>query len=154
VQCGGPVSFLDPDQRVLIPGIDATTVATVGRPLLGDLTLSAIMAGPIEFQGTFPVNAEVETQLTELSADTSTLQAELSNGEQVLELDLMVTGGNSFTTGRMSVLDPASGIDRTFLVLGSASAIGLRVVSFSGIWMSTDDMPFASGEFRLAITRG
>lgn len=154
VQCGGPVNFLNPDQRVLVPGIAATTVATVGRPLLGDLTLSAVMAGPIEFEGTFPVNAEAETQLTELSPDSSSVQAELTNGEQVLELDLMVAQGNSFTTGRISVLDPASGIDRTLLVVGTASAIGLRVVSFSGIWMSTEDMPFASGEFRLAITRG
>ena len=53
----------------------------------------------------------------------------------------------------MTLVDPAAGIDRTFLVLGTPSVIGLRVVSLAGLWISTTDLPVASGEFRLAVTR-
>jgi hypothetical protein len=54
----------------------------------------------------------------------------------------------------MTIVDPAQGIERTFLVLGTASAVGVRVVSLTGIWMSTEDLPFVSGEFRIAVRRG
>ena len=49
--------------------------------------------------------------------------------------------------------DPEQGIDRSFLVLGAPSIIGIRVVSLTGMWLSTDDLPFASGEFKLAVRR-
>ncbi len=154
VRCGGPVSFLDPDRRLVIPGAEATTVTTVGRPLLGDLTLSIVMTGPIQYEGTFPVDAEVATQLTTVDEATTRIDAELVQGEQQLSLHLQIEEGNRFATGQMTVVDPAQGIDRTFLVLGTASAVGVRVVSLSGIWMSTEDLPFVSGQFSLAVRRG
>jgi hypothetical protein len=154
VRCGGPVTFLDPDRRLVIPGAEATTVATVGRPLLGDLTLAVILDGPIEYTGTFPVTAEVESELIDVSESTARIEADLVDGDRQLGLRLQVEEGNEFVTGQMTVVDPAAGIDRTFLVLGTATAIGVRVVSVSGIWISTDDLPVASGEFRLAVRRG
>ena len=137
-----------------VPGTDATTVATLARPLLGDLTLSIIMAGPIQYEGTFAVDAEVEAELTDLDETTTRVDVVLTEGDQTLELHLQIEQGNQFATGQMRLVDPAQGIDRTFLVLGTASAIGVRVVSLSGLWVTTDDLPFVSGEFRLAVRRG
>jgi hypothetical protein len=154
VSCGGPVTFLDPDQRLVVPGTDATTVATLARPLLGDLTLAIIMAGPIQYEGTFAVDAEVEAELTELGETTTRVDVVLTEDDQLLELHLQIEQGNQFATGQMRLVDPTQGIDRTFLVLGTASAIGVRVVSLSGLWVTTDDLPFVTGEFRLAVRRG
>jgi hypothetical protein len=53
----------------------------------------------------------------------------------------------------MTVVDPEAGIDRTFLVLATPTVLGVRVVSLTGLWISTDDLPVISGEFRLAIRR-
>ena len=154
VRCGGPVTFLDPDRRLVVPGVEATTVATVGRPLLGDLTMTVVLAGPIQYEGTFQVDAEVEPQLTTVDDATSRIDVQLSEGDQQLTLNLQIEEGNQFATGQMTIVDPAQGIERTFLVLGTASAVGVRVVSLTGIWMSTEDLPFVSGEFRIAVRRG
>jgi hypothetical protein len=54
----------------------------------------------------------------------------------------------------MTLIDPSKGINRSFTVLGTASVIGLRVASVSGIWISTDDLPFVSGKFRIGLRRG
>ena len=61
--------------------------------------------------------------------------------------------GADFATGRLSLSDPEKGIERSFLILGTPSVLGVRVASLSGMWISTDDLPFASGEFRLAVRR-
>ena len=153
VRCGGTATFLDPDRRLVVPGPAATTVAVASVPLLGDLTLSIILAGPIEYTGTFPVDAETEAELTDIDETTTRIEVDLVEGDRQLRLSLQVDEGNQFSTGQMTAVDPAAGIDRTFLVLGTASAIGVRVVSLSGIWTSTDDLPFVSGEFRLAVRR-
>jgi len=154
VRCGGPVVFLDPDRRVVVPGAVATTVSAASVPLLGDLTLSIILAGPIEYTGTFPVDAETETELIDVDDTASRIDVEFIEGDRKLALSLQIEEGSQFATGQMTVVDPAAGIDRTFLVLGTASAIGVRVVSLTGIWMSAEDLPFVSGEFRLAVRRG
>jgi hypothetical protein len=154
VTCGGPVTFLDPDRLVVVPGTIATTVATVTRPLLGDLRLTVVLAGPIEYVGTFPVDAESEGELVEVDGSTSNLNLDLVNGDQELSLDLQVAQGSQFVTGQMTLIDPSKGINRSFTVLGTASVIGLRVASVSGIWISTDDLPFVSGKFRIGLRRG
>ena len=154
VTCGGPVTFLDPDRLVVVPGTIATTVATVTRPLLGDLRLTVVLAGPIDYVGTFPVDAESEGELVEVDGSTSNLNLDLVNGDQELSLDLQVAQGSQFVTGQMTVIDPSKGINRSFTVLGTASVIGLRVASVSGIWISTDDLPFVSGKFRIGLRRG
>ncbi|CAB4917271.1 unannotated protein [freshwater metagenome] len=152
--CEGPVTFLDPDRLLEVPGAVATTVATVTRPLLGDLRLTVVLAGPIEYVGTFPVDAESEGELVEVDGSTSIVNLDLINGDQALNLDLEVAEGSQFVTGQMTLVDPSKGINRSFTVLGTASVIGLRVASVSGIWISTDDLPFVSGKFRIGLRRG
>lgn|GEM_PF-847188 len=154
VECNGPVTFLDPDRLLAVPGTIATTVATVSRPLLGDLRLTVVLAGPIEYLGTFPVDAESEGELVEVDGSTSIVNLDLVNGDQQLSLDLQVAQGSKFVTGQMTLVDPNKGINRSFTVVGTASVIGLRVASISGIWISTDDLPFVSGKFRIGLKRG
>ncbi|MEI7886707.1 MAG: hypothetical protein WCJ04_04870 [Actinomycetes bacterium] len=154
VTCGGPVTFLDPDRLLVVPGTIASTVATVSRPLLGDLSLTVVLAGPIDYVGTFPVDAESEGELVEVDGSTSEVNLDLVSGDQTLSLDLEVAEGSQFVSGTMTLVAPSSGINRSFTVLGTASVIGLRVASVSGIWISTDDLPFVSGKFRLGLRRG
>ena len=92
--------------------------------------------------------------MTELEEGTSRITVELTEDDQSLALDLQVQEGAKFATGTMTVVDPEAGIDRTFLVLATPSVIGVRVVSLTGMWISTDDLPVITGEFRLAIRRG
>ncbi|MCZ7631120.1 MAG: hypothetical protein M5U19_19655 [Microthrixaceae bacterium] len=69
-------------------------------------------------------------------------------------LDTRLTASEEgFVTGTITVDDPTAGVDRTFAVLGRVSLLGLRIVSMTGIWMSTSELPFATGEFTLAIRR-
>jgi hypothetical protein len=56
-------------------------------------------------------------------------------------------------TGRIAVVDAETGTERTLTVLGRLNAVGLRVFGISGIWMTTDEVPFASGKFDLAVRR-
>lgn len=153
VRCGGDVTFLDPDRMAVTEGPAAATVAPLVRPLLQSLQLDLVMAGPIEYSATYQVSAELEAELTELSEGTSRISAELTDEDRSLAIDLQVQEGAKFATGTMTVVDPEAGIDRTFLVLATPSVIGVRVVSLTGLWISTDDLPVISGEFRLAIRR-
>ena len=75
------------------------------------------------------------------------------DGGTALDAKLQSQDGKRFITGQITVTDPEGGIDRTFLVLGRATVLGVRVFSLTGIWMSTDDLPFATGKFNLAVRR-
>jgi hypothetical protein len=153
VRCGGQVTFLEVDQRREVLGPFATTVAPVRRPLIQDLKVDVVLSGPIEYEGSFPIDSQVVADLTELSETDSLLTAELTDGERRLSLELQVQEGAQYAAGQMTIVDPEAGIDRTFLVLGTPSVIGLRVVSLTGMWISTSELPVASGEFRLAVRR-
>ncbi len=153
VECGGNVSFLDPDRLELIEGPAATTVVPLVRPLLQALQLDLVMSGPIEYSTSFQVDADLEADLAEAGDTTSRINAELVDGDRSLAIDLQVKEGAKFATGNLTVVDPSAGIDRTFLVLATPSVIGVRVVSLSGVWISTNDLPVISGEFRLAVRR-
>lgn len=153
VRCRGPVTFLEPDSRTVIEGPDAATVAPVFPPLLQDVQLDLVMDGPLEYEATYRIDAELEGQLTELDGGTSRVGAELSDEDRSLSLDLQVREGANVAAGTITVVDPEAGIDRTFLVLASPSILGVRVVSLSGVWISTDEIPVISGEFRLAVRR-
>lgn len=153
VRCGGPVTFLDPDRMAVTEGPTASTVSPLVRPLLQSLQLDLVMAGPIEYATSYQVSSEVEGQLTDIGEGTSRITVELAEEDRSLALDLQVQEGAKFATGTMTVVDPEAGIDRTFLVLATPSVIGVRVVSLTGLWISTDDLPVVSGEFRLAIRR-
>jgi len=153
LNCAGNVTFLDPDQPSVTDGPAATTVAPLVRPLLQALRLDLVMAGPLEYEASFQVSTELEGELTELGEGTSRLSAQLTEEDRTLGIDLRVREGALFATGTLTVLDPEAGIDRTFLVLATPSVIGVRVVSLTGMWISTDDLPVISGEFRLAVRR-
>ncbi len=153
VRCDGQVTFLELDQRREILGPVATTVAPVRRPLIQDLQVDLLMAGPIEYQGSFPIDGELAGELTELSESSDLLSLELVDGERTLSLELQVQEGAEFAAGQMTIVDPEAGIDRTFLVLATPSVLGLRVVSLTGMWISTTELPVATGEFRLAVRR-
>lgn len=153
VRCGGQVTFLEVDLRREVLGPYASTVEPVRRPLLQDLEIGIVMAGPIEYEGSFPIDGDLASGLTELSETTSVITADLIDGERQLSLELQVQDGAKYAAGQMTLVDPAAGIDRTFLVLGTPSVIGLRVVSLTGVWISTSEVPVASGEFRLAVRR-
>jgi hypothetical protein len=153
VGCEGPVTFLDPDRREVVEGFDAATVAPQVRPLLRSLRLDLVMEGPIEYETSFDVSTELEGQLTELGDDAVRIDAELVEDDRTLVVDLQVQEGATFATGSMTVSDPEAGIDRTFLVLATPTVLGVRSLSLSGMWISTDELPVASGEFRLAIRR-
>lgn len=153
VRCGGRVSFLDPDRRTLVEGPEASTVAPVRQPLLQDLRLDVAMDGPIEYLGSFPIDLEAEGDVREIAEGAGRAELELVDGERSIRLELQVEEGIRFATGRLTLVDPEHGIDRTFMVLGSPSVIGIRVVSLSGTWIDTTDLPIASGKFRLAVRR-
>ncbi len=157
VECGGPVTFLDPDRRRVIDGPEATTVAPHNRPLLQDLRLDLLMGGPIELESTFELTSELagefEDRGDEVGEEANRLAVELVDGERELAIDLQLQDGVRFAVGQMTVVDPDAGIDRTFMVVGTPVVIGVRVVSLSGIWISTDELPATTGEFRLAVRR-
>lgn len=153
VRCDGPVTFLDPDQRLVVPGPSASTVAPIRQPLLQDLQLDLVMDGPIRYEGSFPIDTTADGKLSELDDASGLLDMNLEDGDRSVRLQMQVQQGASFATGQLTLVDPEQGIDRTFLVLGTPSVIGIRVVSLSGMWFSTDDLPFATGEFRLAVRR-
>ncbi len=152
-RCSGDISFFDPDRGLLIPGPTATTVATVNRPLLADVKVSLALRGPVEYSGTFPVDAKSEADLGDFKDGSGTVDAALVDGDRSLRLKLKIEEGSQFGAGTMSIVDPDKGIDRTFTVTGSASLLGVRMANLSGIWISTDDLPFMSGEFKLSLGR-
>lgn len=153
LRCGGPVTFLDPDRRHTIAGPEASTVAPVRQPLLQDLQLDLVLRGPLTYDGTFPVDTEAEGETRQLGEDTGLADLQLVDGERELRVEVQVERGVDFAAGRLTVRDPEAGVDRSLLVLGTPSIIGIRVVSLTGMWVTTDDLPFASGEFRLALRR-
>lgn len=152
--CSGVVSFFDPDRSVQINGVSATTVATVSRPLIQDITVHLGLAGPIVYDGTFLVDANAEAQLNDISKAASIVDVVLRNGNRSLAIKVEVDTSRQFSSGTMTLVDPEAGINRTFVVTGAASMVGMRVASMSGIWFSTAEMPFTSGEFRLSVMRG
>ena len=132
---------------------EASTVAPVRQPLLQDLRLDVAMDGPIEYLGSFPIDLEAEGDVREIAEGAGRAELELVDGERSIRLELQVEEGIRFATGRLTLVDPEHGIDRTFMVRGSPSVIGIRVVSLSGTWIDTTDLPIASGKFRLAVRR-
>ena len=151
--CGGPVMFLDPDSGRIQDGPDATTVSPIRRPLIQDVYVDLDFRGPLKFRHSFVIDPSVQGTLTDTENNGGRLEGRLVDEGTVLDADLQLNKGKPFITGQISVTDPESGIDRTFLVLGRAVVIGVRVFSLAGIWISTDDLPFATGEFNLAVRR-
>lgn len=150
--CGGAVTFLEPDSGRVLSGFDAVTAAPVRRPLVQDLWVDVDLRGPLQFRGSFPVDESSEGGLVQNEDGPGSLRGELTNGSAVLGLE--ITGGEgSFVSGTLSGYDPETGVDRDFMVLGRAQLLGIRILSISGIWYATDDLPFATGEFNLALRR-
>lgn len=151
LDCGGPSVFLEPDSGRVLDGPDAVTVAPIRRALIQDIWADFTMGGPIELKQSFPISTETEGALTDTES-AEVLEATLNNGTAVLDARLTASK-EGFVTGAITVDDPEAGVDRTFTVLARASLLGLRIVFMTGIWMSTTDLPFATGEFTFAIRR-
>lgn len=151
LECGGPSVFLEPDSGRVLNGPDAVTVAPIRRTLIQDIWADFTMGGPIELEQSFPITSEIEGALTDTES-AEVLEATLNNGTAVLDARLTASE-EGFVTGTITVDDPTTGVDRTFAVLARTSLLGLRIVSMTGIWMSTNELPFATGEFTLAIRR-
>ncbi|MCO5318748.1 MAG: hypothetical protein M9942_09955 [Microthrixaceae bacterium] len=151
LSCGGPSVFVEPDSGRVLDGPEAVTVSPIRRALIQDIWVDFTMGGPIEVSQSFPISAEIEGDLTETET-SEVLEATLNNGTAVLDVRLTASE-DGFITGTMAVDDPEAGVDRTFAVLARTTLLGLRIVSMTGMWMSTSEMPFATGEFTLALRR-
>ena len=152
VECEGPITFLNPDSGRTRSGFTAATVAPLVRPLVQDVYLDVDLRGPIEFNHSFVLDPTVQGQLTDTEGDGGRLRGRLVDGGTVMQVDLRAEGGAA-VTGQITITDPESGIDRTFMVLGRPTVLGVRVFSISGIWISTADLPWATGRFDMAVRR-
>jgi hypothetical protein len=152
VTCAGPTLFLDPDTGRRLDGPDATTILPIRRPLLQDLYFDIHLRGPLEFRRSFRVDPETRAALTELG-DGGELTGRLTDGSATMELRLRARTNQPWLVGTLSVSDPQAGIDRTFAVLARANVVGVRVFSIAGTWFSTEELPFATGRFNVAVRR-
>jgi len=150
--CGGPTTFLEPDTGRTIPGPEATTVAPVRRPLVQDVWVDVDLRGPLKFRHSFLISAETQAKLVDNGATGSIAEAKMVDGSTSMTLRL-TAGSNAFVTGTLEAVDPDKGINRTFMIIGRPNLIGVRIFSLSGTWYSTDDLPFATGRFNMAIRR-
>ncbi len=152
IGCGGPSRFLDPDTGRLVDGPVASTVAPERLPVVGEAFLDVSVRGREEFRQSFRLDADTQASLTQVTEDGRISGSLTEEGGQ-LDVDLATRAGGPFVTGRIAVTDATTGAERTLTVLGRLNAVGLRVFGISGIWMTTDDVPFASGKFDLAVRR-
>ena len=150
IGCDGPITFLNPDSGRVRQGPVATTVAPVVRPLVQDIYLDLDLRGPVKFNHSFLIDKSIQGKVTGADAD-GRLQARLVDGDAVLELDMMTSGGS--VSGQITITDPTTGVDRSFMVLGRPTLLGVRVLSIRGIWITTQDLPWATGTFDMAIRR-
>ncbi len=149
--CGGPSQFLEPDTGRVLDGPEAVTVAPIVRPLIQDVYLDFVMQGPLDLSHSFLINAETQGELTE-TEDGGFLEATVSDG--LTEITFKMTANDEgFVTGSADIDDPEAGINRTFTILARANLLGARILRLSGIWMTTSDLPMATGEFVMAIRR-
>lgn len=150
IDCNGPTTFLNPDSGRVRSGPVASTVAPLVRPLVQDIYLDIDLRGPIKFNHSFLIDPTIQGKVTGADAD-GRLQARLVDGDAVLELDMMTNGGS--ISGQITVNDPKTGVDRSFMILGRPTLLGVRVLSIRGIWITTQDLPWATGTFDMAIRR-
>ncbi len=153
IDCGGPTQFLEPDSGRLLDGPEAVTIEPIRRALVQDVWLDIDLRGPLEFRHSFLINPETQAGLTEGEEDGGYITAEMSDGAVTLAMQMTADAESPFLTGTMALKDPETGIDRTFFVLGRATLLGVRVFSITGVWYSSDELPFATGEFNLAVRR-
>lgn len=152
IDCGGPTLFVEPDSGRLTRGPDATTIVPVREALVEDVTLHVNLRGPVTFRGTFTLDATARAQVQD-TADGGRLALRLTDGSKSMAFNLEVADGAPWVTGTVTVTDPASDLNRTVTVLGRTGALGVRVFSLSGIWFSTDELPFETGRFNLSVRR-
>ena len=150
--CGGPSRFLDPDTSKLVDGPVASTVVPARVPLVQSAYLDVDFRGPLSVQRSFVLDVATQATLTQVGED-GRITGRLSENGAELDLDLKGAANQPYVVGRATLRDPAGGVDRTFTILGKVSAVGLRVFGIAGIWMTTDEVPFASGKFNIAVRR-
>jgi hypothetical protein len=150
--CGGPSKFLDPDTSKLIDGPLASTVVPARVALVQSAYLDVDFRGPLSVQRSFVLDVATQATLTQVGED-GRITGRLSDNGAELDLDLKGAQNQPYVVGRATLKDPEAGVDRTFTILGKVSAVGLRVFGIAGIWMTTDEVPFASGKFNIAVRR-
>ncbi len=151
IGCGGPARFLDPDTARVVDGPTASSVVPQVLPLVGDVFLDVSVRGSEEFTQSFLIDAALQATLTQVTED-GRISGSITQDGAELAIDLSA-GAGGFVTGRIALTDPATGIERRLAVIGRLDAVGLRVFGISGIWFTTEDLPFASGKFDIAIRR-
>ncbi|MFZ4516849.1 MAG: TolB family protein [Microthrixaceae bacterium] len=152
IGCGGPTLFVEPDSGRLSRGPDATTIVPVREALVKDVTLHVNVRGPVEFRATYTLDATARAQVQD-TANGGKLTLQLTDGTTSMAFDLQVADGAPWVTGTVTVTDPTKDLNRTLTVLGRTGALGVRVFSVSGIWFSTDELPFETGRFNLSVRR-
>lgn len=151
--CGGPSIFLNPDHHRAFDGMAATTVSPIVQPRLQDLYIDVRLMGTIEYEGSFLLNNE--TAATSERFNDETHQLRMTSEETDRRISLSLQSGESMThaTGEMHIFDPEAGIDSTLFLLAEPSAFGFRVISVSGVWSRTAELPMATGEFQIQLRR-
>jgi hypothetical protein len=134
------------------PEFDAATVAPIRRPLVQEVWVDIDLRGPLQFRGSFPVDENIQGALSQSESGGGSLEAELTNETMSLGVKLTAERG-IFVAGTLTAVDPEQGIDRKFLALGRVQLLGARILQISGVWYVTDDLPFATGEFNIAVRR-
>ena len=151
ISCGGPAQFLDPDVSRVVDGPSAATVRPQVVALVGNVYLDVSVRGLEEYQQSFLIDAALQASLTEVTEE-GRISGSIQQDGAELAIDLSA-GEGGFVTGRIALTDPTTGVERRYAVLGRLSAVGLRVFGISGIWMTTEDLPFTSGKFDIAVRR-
>lgn len=151
--CGGPSIFLNPDQHRAFDGAAATTVSPIVQPRLQDLFIDVRLMGAIDYEGSFLMNNDSAASSEQFNEET--FQLKMTSEDSDRKITLALQSGESMThaTGEMHIYDPEAGIDSTLFLLAEPSAFGFRVISVSGIWSRTDELPMATGEFQIQLRR-
>jgi len=118
-----------------------------------EVAVDVEVTGPLRFSGSFALDPTQQAKLTDTTAADGRLKATLQSGDQQTSIEVQGREGSQFVTGNLTVVDPETGIDRTLFIIGKANVSGVQVFSISGIWMSTHEVPFASGKFTWAVRR-
>ena len=156
MRCGGPTLFLDPDTGKTDrgPGCD-DDLADRGVPLVQDVFVDVDFRGPLEFRHSFVIDPDVKGQLTDIGANGGKLRADSTDGGTQFEVNLQSQpSGSAFVTGSCRSPIPSGGIDRTFMVLGHAFLVGVRVFSHVGhvdLDATTSRSPPESSTWRFVV---
>ncbi len=151
VSCSGPSNFIEPDTGRVLSGPNAVTVAPIAKTAHPGRVPGLRHAWPARAQPLVP------HQRRDPGRADRDRQRGVPGGHARRRTDRDDVppdrGRERLRHRHGEVDDPESGINRTFTLLARGNLLGARILSASGIWMSINDLPFATGEFTMAIRR-